>query len=193
MAHELTHIVQLSAEHSRDNHIVLRQTSQVTIRCGSELKVSSHCHLCQEPLIFACTSCAYITEEKVHTDCRNVGVLAKTAGAKEEAAATTTITTASRPTSNRNQEDAFVDKHKEEEETVKAELRSAPSYMTTKQDNKNFNNVNPFLAGTAIWQSLMAYWFNAYGEFLKSAPRISEDWYNIFWKPSLNWASHEQQ
>src|SRR5919106_4300387 len=93
------------------------------IKCGSELKVSSYCNLCQEPLIFACTSCEYITEEKVHTDCRNAEVLAKTAGAKEE-----------------------------EEETVKAEPHSAPSYMTTKQDKKNFNNVNPFVASTTIWQ-----------------------------------------
>ena len=164
------------------------------IKCGSELKVSSYCNLCQEPLIFACTSCEYITEEKVHTDCRNAEVLAKTAGAKkeeEEAAATTT--TASSPTSNRNQEEPIVDKHKEEEETVKAEPRSALSYMTTKQDNKNFNNVNPFVAGTAIWQSLMTYWFNAYGEFLKSAPKMTEDWYNIFWKPWLNWAPQQQQ
>jgi hypothetical protein len=91
-----------------------------------------------------CTSCEYITEEKVHTDCRNAEVLAKTTGAKEEEAAAATTTTASRPTSNRNQEEAIVDKHKEEE-TVKAEPRSAPSYMTTKQDNKNFNNVNPLL------------------------------------------------
>jgi hypothetical protein len=163
------------------------------IKCGSELKVSSYCHLCQEPLIFACTSCEYITEEKVHSDCRNAEVLAKTAGAKEEEAAAAT-TTASRPTGNRNQEEAaIVDKHKEEEETVKAEPRSAPSYMTTKQDNKNFNNVNPFVAVAAIWQSLMTYWFNAYGEFLKSAPKMTEDWYNIFWKPWLNWAPQQQQ
>jgi hypothetical protein len=163
------------------------------IKCGSELKVSSYCHHCQKPLIFACTSCDYITEEKVHTDCRNAEVLAKTAGSKEEEAAATT-TTAARPTSNKNQEEAIVvDKHKEEEETVKAEPHSAPSYMPTKQDNKNSNNVNPFVAGTAIWQSLMTYWFNAYGEFLKSAPKMTEDWYNIFWKPWLNWAPQRQQ
>ena len=54
------------------------------IKCGSELKVSSYCQLCQELLIFACTSYDYITEEKVHTDCRNAEVLAKTAGPKEE-------------------------------------------------------------------------------------------------------------
>ena len=165
------------------------------IKCGSDLKVSSYCQLCQEPLIFACTSCEYITEEKVHTDCRNAEVLAKTAAAKEEVeAAATTITTESKPTSKRNQEEAIVDKPKEEEETIKAQPRSAPSYyMTTKKDNKNFNNVNPFVAGTAIWQSLMTYWFNAYGEFLKSAPKMTEDWYNIFWKPWLNWAPQKQQ
>jgi hypothetical protein len=161
------------------------------IKCGSELKVSSSCNLCQEPLTFACTSCEYITEEKVHTDCRNAKVLAKTAGVKEEESTTTTD---SRPTSNRNQEEeVIVDKHKEEEEKVKAEPRSVPSYMTTKQDNKNFNNVNPFVAGTAIWQSLMTYWFNAYGEFLKSAPKMTEYWYNTFWKPWLNWAPKQQQ
>jgi hypothetical protein len=161
------------------------------IKCGSELKVSSSCQLCQEPLTFACTSCEYITEEKVHTDCRNAEVLAKTAGAKEKEAAAATIT-ASRSTSNRNQEEAIVDKHKEEE-TINAQPRSAPSYMTTKQYNEDFNNVNPFVASTAIWQSLMTYWFNAYGEFLKSAPKMTEDWYNIFWKPWLNWASQQQQ
>jgi hypothetical protein len=40
---------------------------------------------------------------------------------------------------------------------------------------------------------LMSYWFNAYGEFLKSAPKMTEDWYNIFWKPWLNWAPQHQQ
>jgi len=43
------------------------------IKCGSELKASSYCQLCQQPLIFKCTSCEYVTEEKVHTDCRNAG------------------------------------------------------------------------------------------------------------------------
>ena len=162
------------------------------IKCGSELKVSSSCHLCQEPLTFACTSCEYITEEKVHTDCRNAEILSKTAGTKEEEATATTTT--SSPTSNRNQEEeAIVDKHKEEEEKVKAEARSAPSYMTTKQDNKDLNNVNPFVAGAAIWESLMTYWFNAYGEFLKSAPKMTEYWYNTFWKPWLNWVPKQQQ
>ena len=34
------------------------------IKCGSELKASSYCQLCQQPLIFKCTSCEYVTEEK---------------------------------------------------------------------------------------------------------------------------------
>ncbi|MFL6413915.1 MAG: hypothetical protein ACJ71K_22075 [Nitrososphaeraceae archaeon] len=150
------------------------------IKCGSELKVSSYCQLCREPLIFACTSCEYITEEKVHTDCRNAEVLAKTADAKEEEAAATT--TASKPKSNnRNQEEAIVDKHTEGE-MVKAKPHSAPSYMTKNQDNEDYNNINPLVAGTAIWQGLMTYWFNAYGEFLKSVSKMNEDWYNTFWK-----------
>jgi len=136
-----------------------------------------------------------ILPKKKFTDCRNAEVLAKTAGTKEkEAAAAAATTTASKPTTNRNQQEVIVvDKHKEKE-TVKAEPRSIPSYyMTTKQDNNNSNNLNPFIAGTAIWQSLMTYWFNAYGEFLKSAPKMTEDWYNTFWKPWLNWAPKQQQ
>jgi hypothetical protein len=141
------------------------------IKCGSELKVSSCCQLCQQPLIFACTSCDYITDEKVHTDCKNAEVLSKTTLAKEEAPIATT--TAYKSISNRNQEEAIVDKH-QEEEVVKA-----PSYMKKNQDNI----IHPFVEGTAVWQRLMGYWFNAYGEFLKSASRMNEDWYNGFWKP----------
>ena len=87
------------------------------IKCGSELKVSSCCQFCQQPLIFACTSCDYITDEKVHTDCKNAEVLSKTTLAKEEAPIATT--TASKSIGNRNQEEAIVEKH-QEEEIVKA-------------------------------------------------------------------------
>src|SRR5919197_853206 len=139
------------------------------IKCGSDLKPSSYCHLCQEPLIFACASCDYITEEKVHTDCRNAKVLAKTT--TEEGAAATIPT----PTT-KNQEVETIDDKPKEEQTVKAEPSSASSYMTREQDNKN-NNVNPFVTGTEFWQSFMTYWFNAYGEFLKNAPKMAEYWY----------------
>ena len=64
--------------------------------------------------------------------------------------------------------------------------------MTTKQDNKN-NNVNPFAAGTAVWQNLMTYWLNAYGEFLKNAPKMTEQWYDIFWKPWFIWMPSHQR
>jgi hypothetical protein len=161
------------------------------IKCGSELKVSSYCQLCQEPLIFSCTSCDYITEEKVHTDCRNAEVLAKPTTAQEGAAAAATTST----TTTGNQEESIVDKPKEEE-TVKAEPRSAPSYMTREQDKENNNdrnNPNPFVTGTEFWQNLMTYWFNAYGEFLKNAPKMTEYWYNTYWKPWLNWTPQRRQ
>ena len=116
-------------------------------------------------------------------------MLAKTVGAKEEATPTNTIT-ASIPTA-RNRKETIADKPKEEE-TVKAEPSSASSYMTREQDTKN-NNVNPFVTGIAVWQSLMTYWFNAYGEFLKNAPKMTEEWYNIFWKPWINWRPQQRQ
>ena len=64
--------------------------------------------------------------------------------------------------------------------------------MTREQDTKN-NNVNPFVAGTAIWQASMKYWLDAYGEFLKNAPKMTEYWYDSYWKPWLNWMPRPQQ
>src|SRR4051794_4959116 len=121
------------------------------IKCGSELKVSSYCQLCQEPLIFVCTSCDYITEEKVHTDCRNAEVLAKTTTttAQEGVVAAATTTIPPTPTIG-NKEVKTIDDKPKEEETVKAEPRSASSYMTREQDKKNnndLNNPNPLVVG----------------------------------------------
>jgi hypothetical protein len=164
------------------------------IKCGSDLKASSYCQLCQEPLIFTCTSCDYITEEKVHTDCRNAEILAKTATTTEKgivpAAATTTPVTTPAPTfvsTTGHQQESIVDKPKKEE-IGKAEISSTPSHMTTKQDN----NINLFAAGTTAWQSLMTYWLNAYGEFFKNVLKMTEEWYNIFYKPWLNWMSQRR-
>jgi hypothetical protein len=123
------------------------------IKCGSELKVSSHRQLCMEPLIFTCSSCGYTTEEKVHPDCRNAEVLAKT---------TTTPTFIS---TTANQQESIVDKIKQEK-IPKVEISPAPSYMKSKEDNgknNNNNNINPFAAGTAAWQSLVTYWLYMYG------------------------------
>ena len=163
------------------------------IKCGSDLKASSYCQLCQEPLIFACTSCDYSTEEKVHADCRNAEVLAKTTSTTEEGTAEDAATITKTPTPiTGNQEESIRDKPKQE--TVKAELRSAQSYMTAKQDNnKNNSSVNPFAAGTALWQNLITYWLNAYEEFFKNAPKMTEEWYNMFWKPWINWMAQQQQ
>ena len=71
--------------------------------------------------------------------------------------------------------------------------------MVTEQDkdnnnnNKNFINSNPFLSGAGLWQSLITYWFNACGEFLKNNAKITQDWYAKFWEPWLNWAPWQQQ
>jgi hypothetical protein len=46
--------------------------------------------------------------------------------------------------------------------------------MTREQNNKNFNNVNPLIAGAAVWQASMKYCLDAYGEFLKNAPKMAE-------------------
>jgi hypothetical protein len=85
------------------------------------------------------------------------------------AAAAVTIT--SKTSTRGNQQDSADDKSKEE--TVKTELPISQSYMTSKQNNKN-NDVNPFALGTEVRQSLMTYWLNAYGEFLKNASRMTE-------------------
>ena len=64
------------------------------------------------------------------------------------------------------------------------------AFITREQDKKNFDNYNPFIVGAAVWQTSMKYWFNAYEEFLKNAPKMAEDWYDVFFKPWLNWLGH---
>jgi hypothetical protein len=65
--------------------------------------------------------------------------------------------------------------------------------MTREQDNKNFSDFNSFVTGIAVWQSLVTYWMNAYGEFLKNAPKMTEYWYDTYWKPWLNWMPQQLQ
>ena len=116
-------------------------------------------------------------EEKVHTDCRNAAVLAKT---------TKTISMPTFISTTANQHESIVDKIKQEK-IPKVEISSAPSYMKSKQDNDNNNNINPFAAGTAAWQSLMTYWLHIYGIGFKNALKMTEEWYNMFYKPWVNW------
>src|SRR5919198_4791669 len=117
------------------------------IKCGSELKPSSYCHLCQEPLIFTCTSCDYITEEKVHTDCRNVEILAKTAKKTEDRVVPTatrviTPTPTFIPKTANPQQESIVDKPKKEVRIDKGELSSTPSYTIAEKDSDKNNNNN---------------------------------------------------
>ena len=163
------------------------------IKCGSELKASSYCQLCQQALIFTCTSCDYITEEKVHTDCRNAEILAKTAKKTEDGA---TATTAIRPTptfipkTGNQQQESIVDKPKKEVRIDKGELSSTPSYTIAEKDsdkNNNNNSVNSFDAATVAWQSLVTYCMYIYGAFLKNTLKMNEEYYDIFWKPWVNW------
>ena len=167
------------------------------IKCGSELKVSSHCQLCMEPLIFTCTSCDYITEEKVHPDCRNAEILAKTTKKAEDgvvltATATTTITPTPTfiPKIGNQQQESIVDKPKKEVWIDKGELSSTPSYTIAKEDSDKYNKiniVNSFDAATAAWQSLVTYWMYIYEAFLKNTLKMNEEYYDIFWKPWVNW------
>ena len=53
-------------------------------------------------------------------------------------------------------------------------------------NDKNNNSISPFAAGTAAWQSLMTYWLYTYGEFNKNSLKMTEEWYNIFYKPWVN-------
>ena len=166
------------------------------IKCGSELKASWYCQLCQQALIFTCTSCDYITEEKVHIDCRNAEILAKTAKKTEDGVVpTATATRAITPTptfipkTGNRQQDSIVDRPKKEVRIDKGELSSTPSYTIAEKDsdkNNNNNSVNSFDAATAAWQSLVTYWMYIYGAFLKNTLKMNEKYYDIFWKPWIN-------
>ena len=154
------------------------------IKCGSELKPSSYCELCKEPLVFSCTSCDYITEEKIHADCRNANELTK----KTDATITTTAqggeTAASTQTqiasTTYKEEKSRIDKLVEHEVTiVEPKPQPASSHATGEE-----NNTNSFVLGTTqgLWQSLIANWYNAYGEFLRNTITMTEHWYNTYWK-----------
>jgi hypothetical protein len=161
------------------------------IKCGSELTPSSYCELCKEPLIFACISCNYITEEKVHADCRNANELTKTTDATimtaEGGEAAASIQT---PTSSTRRNEEKIDKRIEHEVTIVEPKPQPASSQSTGEENNN----NPFVLSTTqrLWQSLIANWYNAYGEFLKSSTTMTEHWYNTYWKPWLKAGQWQQ-
>ena len=51
---------------------------------------------------------------------------------------------------------------------------------------------NPFILGVEIWQKSLTNWLNFYGEFVKSAAKITDYWYDVYWK-MLSTTQQEQQ
>ena len=43
--------------------------------CGLELEAASVCRFCNQILKFTCKRCGYISDEKIHVDCRNAEFL----------------------------------------------------------------------------------------------------------------------
>jgi hypothetical protein len=39
----------------------------------------------------------------------------------------------------------------------------------------------------------MTNWFNVYGEFFKNSTKMNQYWYDIFWKPWLNWQQPQRR
>ena len=60
----------------------------------------------------------------------------------------------------------------------------------TKNYFDNFNPCSPALY-SLNWQTLMTAWFNAYGEFFRNATKMTENWYETYWKPWFNWQQEQ--
>jgi hypothetical protein len=59
------------------------------------------------------------------------------------------------------------------------------SDSNNKQDAKNDKtNFNPFIECVVLSQSVAIALINAYSEFVNSAPKMIEYWYNLFLNPS---------
>jgi len=102
--------------------------------------------------------------------------------------AKTTTTPTFISTTPANQQENIVDKIKQEK-IPKVEISSVPSSMKSKPQGNgkdNYNNVNPFSASTAAWQGLMTYWLQMCGVSFKNVLKMTEEWYNTFYKPWLN-------
>ena len=46
--------------------------------------------------------------------------------------------------------------------------------------------LNPFIEGITIAQSIAISLIDTYSEFVRKAPEMIEQWYNIFWNPQNN-------
>jgi hypothetical protein len=58
-------------------------------------------------------------------------------------------------------------------------------------DKQIMRSTHSYTSLQQLWQSLMTYWLNAYGEVFKNAPKMTEEWYNMFWKPWINWMAQQ--
>lgn len=47
--------------------------STICVRCGANLIPRSYCDVCHDVLCFTCSSCSMNTDERIHTNCRDVG------------------------------------------------------------------------------------------------------------------------
>ena len=72
------------------------------------------------------------------------------------------------------------------------EEEQQPKVNDTSNTNYFFGPKNPFVLATTFWQNMVANWFNAYGEFFKNGTKISEYWYDTYWKPWLNWQQYQR-
>ena len=46
--------------------------STACVRCGANLMPHSYCNVCHEVLYFTCSSCSMNTDERIHTNCRDL-------------------------------------------------------------------------------------------------------------------------
>jgi hypothetical protein len=48
--------------------------STLCVRCGAYLIPHSYCDICRDVLCFTCSSCSMITDERIHTYCRDIAI-----------------------------------------------------------------------------------------------------------------------
>ena len=48
--------------------------STICVRCGAPLIPHSYCDICHDVLCFTCSSCSMITDERIHTYCRDIAI-----------------------------------------------------------------------------------------------------------------------
>jgi hypothetical protein len=48
--------------------------STICVRCGATLIPHSYCDICRDVLCFTCSSCSMITDERIHTYCRDITI-----------------------------------------------------------------------------------------------------------------------